>query len=155
MTDDYPPDPPNPSQPPGGRWKERYERQIQDWLRESEDLAAHPDAERRKHPRVTFPAGLHVFMHDKPKSYEIRDLSAGGVSFFSDHEIAPSTHIVLSAMGVLALEVEVVGCEMEAADEELMEYRYRVRAKFGESVDGYEAFVLAREIYQQGQSRAD
>ena len=62
-----PPDPPNPSQPPGDRWKEEYERQIQDWLRESGDLAAHPGAERRKYPRVTFPAGLHIFMHNEAK----------------------------------------------------------------------------------------
>ena len=153
MTADDPPGPPNAPQPRGGRWKD--ERQTEDWLRESGDPAAHPDAERRAHPRVTFPAGLHVFMHNEAKGYEIRDLSAGGVSFFSDREIAPGSPIVLSAMGKLALEVEVVGCEMGAVDEETTESRYRIRATFGESVDGYDAFVLAREIYRQGLSPTD
>ena len=155
MTADDPPGPPNAPQPPGGRGKGEPERRIEDWLRESGDLAAHPAAERRAHPRVTFPAGLHVFLHNEARGYEIRDLSAGGVSFFSDREIAPGSPVVLSAMGKLALEVDVVGCEMGAVDEETTESRYRIRATFGESVDGYDAFVLAREIYQQGQSPAD
>jgi hypothetical protein len=34
-----------------------------------------------------------------------------------------------------------------------MEYRYRVRAKFGPRVNGYQVYVLAREMYlQQEQS---
>jgi hypothetical protein len=32
-----------------------------------------------------------------------------------------------------------------------MEYRYRVRAKFGPRVNGYQVYVLAREMYLQQQ----
>ena len=54
------------------------------------------------------------------------------------------------ATAVPAVPIEAAGCELE----EPMASRYRVRAKFGESVVGYEAFALARDIYRQGQSPA-
>jgi hypothetical protein len=38
---------------------------------------------------------------------------------------------------------------MEEVDHGLMEYRYRVRAKFGPRVNGYQVYVLAREMYLQ------
>jgi hypothetical protein len=52
---------------------------------------------------------------------------------------------------MIALDVEVLSCEMEEVDESMMEYRYRVRAKFGPRVNGYQVYVLAREMYLQQQ----
>jgi hypothetical protein len=36
---------------------------------------------------------------------------------------------------------------MEEADPNLMDYRYRVRCKFAEQVNGFQAFVLAQELF--------
>ena len=54
---------------------------------------------------------------------------------------------MLSALGMVALDVDVVSCEMEETDSNFMEYRYLVRAKFSERVNGYLVYVLSREMY--------
>jgi hypothetical protein len=36
-----------------------------------------------------------------------------------------------------------------------MDYRYRVRAKFGPRVNGYQVYVLAREMYLQQTGEGD
>jgi hypothetical protein len=56
---------------------------------------------------------------------------------------------------MIALDVEILSCDMEEVDSRMMECRYRVRAKFGPRVNGYQVYVLAREMYlQQGAAGA-
>jgi hypothetical protein len=56
---------------------------------------------------------------------------------------------------MIALDVEILSCEMEEVNEGLMEYRYRVRSKFGPRVNGYQVYVLAREMYLQENNEGD
>ena len=105
--------------------------------------------ERRSEPRYAFKEGSQVFAHLGPKAFQIINISIGGVAFFSDIYFDGGTKLLLSALGMIALDVEVLSCEMEEIDEGMMEYRYRVRAKFGPRVNGYQVYVLAREMYLQ------
>jgi hypothetical protein len=131
------------------RWKAEYEAQIRALGLTPEPAGARGHAERRRFPRVSFPPGSTIYLHGDPRAHAIHDFSAGGLSFYSDRAIPTGSRILLSAMGQLALQVEVMGCELEEFDPDFLEYRYRVRARFTDEVNGYQAFVLAREIYQQ------
>jgi len=138
-------------------WKAEYEELV-NLLRESNPLPSKvpPDADlmsqdRRAEPRYSFKEGARVFAHLGPKAFQIINISIGGVAFYSDIYFEGGTKLLLSALGMIALDVECLSCEMEEVDEGLMEYRYRVRAKFGPRVNGYQVYVLAREMYLQQQ----
>lgn len=107
--------------------------------------------ERRAEPRYHFKAeasqGVNIFAHIGPKAFEIVNISVGGLAFYSDTGFKPGTSLLLSALGMVALDVDVVSCEMEETDSQFMEYRYLVRAKFSERVNGYLVYVLSREMY--------
>lgn len=127
-------------------WKERYEQTLREMPASDADSVS-SWTERRQFPRVTFAAGATVFVHGDALEHEVHDFSAGGLSFFSHVRMAPGKPVLLSARGILSLQVIVVGCDLEEENADLMEYRYRVRAEFTPDVDGYQAFVLAHEIF--------
>ncbi|MBI4081028.1 MAG: PilZ domain-containing protein [Candidatus Lambdaproteobacteria bacterium] len=112
-----------------------------------EGMDSYPDQERRAEPRYHFEKGARIFAHLGPKSFSILNISVNGIAFYSDVSFELGTRLLMSALGMVAIEVEVLSCEMEETDAELMEYRYRVRAKFGPLVNGYQVYVLAREMY--------
>jgi hypothetical protein len=128
------------------RWRQEYENLIR---RMELKVAPGPasGADRREYPRVVLPAGAAIYAHGNPQQYEIHDLSAGGLSFYCDRHINVGSRLILSAMGLLALEVDVAGCGMEEVNANLMDFRYRVRCKFADKVNGYQAFVLAQELF--------
>ena len=138
-------------------WKAEYEALVQflhahgaapgQSTRESDVKAQ----DRRTEPRYAFKEGAQVFAHLGPKAFQIINIAIGGVAFYSDIYFESGTKLLLSALGMIALDVEVLSCEMEEVDESMMEYRYRVRAKFGPRVNGYQVYVLAREMYLQQQ----
>ena len=138
-------------------WKAEYEALVQ-FLRAQGaapgqgNREAKPMSEdRRSEPRYAFKEGAQVFAHLGPKAFQIVNISIGGVAFYSDIYFESGTKLLLSALGMIALDVEVLSCEMEEVDESMMEYRYLVRAKFGPRVNGYQVYVLAREMYLQQQ----
>lgn len=143
-------------------WKAEYEDLVR-FLRASgtvpsqaSPVSALKPQERRSEPRYSFNEGSKIFAHLGPKAFKIINIAIGGVAFYSDTFFESGTKLLLSALGMIALDVEILSCEMEEVDENLMEYRYRVRAKFGPRVNGYQVYVLAREMYmqQQGESGA-
>jgi len=152
---------PAPSATDEPDWKAEYEALVK-FLRESgpptQDTrkAELMSQDRRAEPRYSFKDGAQVFAHLGPKAFQIINISIGGVAFYSDIYFEGGTKLLLSALGMIALDVEILSCEMEEVDEGLMEYRYRVRAKFGPRVNGYQVYVLAREMYlqQQGEGGA-
>jgi hypothetical protein len=111
--------------------------------------------ERRAEPRYAFKEGAQVFAHLGPKAFQIINIAIGGVAFYSDIYFESGTKLLLSALGMIALDVEILSCDMEEVDEGLMEYRYCVRAKFGPRVNGYQVYVLAREMYLQQTGEGD
>jgi hypothetical protein len=138
-------------------WKAEYEELVK-FLRAQGPSSGQgprdPNAmsqDRRSEPRYAFKEGAQVFAHLGPKAFQIINIAIGGVAFYSDIYFESGTKLLLSALGMIALDVEVLSCEMEEVDESMMEYRYRVRAKFGPRVNGYQVYVLAREMYLQQQ----
>ncbi len=90
-----------------------------------------------------------IYANIGPQAFPILNISISGISFYSEVNFKTGTKLVMSAMGMIALEVEVVSSEIEETDSSLMEYKYRVRAKFGPHVNGYQVYVLAREMQMQ------
>lgn len=90
-----------------------------------------------------------IYANIGPQAFPILNISISGISFYSEVNFKMGTKLVMSAMGMIALEVEVVSSEIEETDSSMMEYKYRVRAKFGPHVNGYQVYVLAREMQMQ------
>lgn len=164
MSDEKSKEKPNGSWSPDSeidRWKAQYDELMQkleslnpenDELGERENIAiTAPEGiqEQRKDPRYAFPAAkeAQIFAHLGPKAFQIIDISIGGVAFYSDTQFEPGTSLLLSALGMVALDVEVLDCELFETDSDFMEYMYRVRAKFAPRVNGYLVYVLSREMY--------
>lgn len=105
--------------------------------------------EKRQEPRYIFMEDSKIYGHMGPKAFPILNISIGGISFYSDSPFEIGTKLLMSALGMIALEVDVLNCEMEETDADMMEFRYRVRAKFGPHVNGYQVYVLAREMHLQ------
>jgi hypothetical protein len=105
--------------------------------------------DRRVDPRYAFMPESKIYAHMGPRAFPILNISIGGLAFHSDLFFEPGTKLLMSALGMIALDVEVLSCEMEETDADLMECRYRVRAKFGSHVNGYQVYVLAREMHLQ------
>jgi len=106
-------------------------------------------SERRDEPRYSFDDISKIYAHLGPRAFRILNISVGGLAFYSDMFFSPGTKLLMSALGMIALDVEVLSCEIEETNSDLMEYKYRVRAKFGPRVNGYQVYVLAREMYLQ------
>jgi len=105
--------------------------------------------EKRAEPRYQFKkeTQVSIFAHIGPKAFQILNISVGGVAFYSDVFFEPGTSLLLSALGMVALDVEVLSCELEETNPDFMEFNYLVRAKFSERVNGYLVYVLSREMY--------
>jgi hypothetical protein len=144
------------------QWKEEYEAlktQLSDLTPENDVLGelenlrraqAPPDLEeRRAEPRYAFDETREakIYAHIGPKAFQIVNISVGGVAFYSDVVFEPGTNILLSALGMVALDVEVLNCELEETNPDFMEYQYLVRASFSPRVNGYLVYVLSREMY--------
>jgi hypothetical protein len=141
------------------RWKREYLEIKQLISRELEGLhdpkplddgglPPSPD-DRRTEPRYNFMPESKIYAHMGPRAFPILNISIGGLAFHSDICFEPGTKLLMSALGMIALDVEVLSCDMEETDEHLMEYQYRVRARFGSHVNGYQVYVLAREMHLQ------
>lgn len=141
------------------RWKAEYEgikngldKPARETLGGPEKGADSPfpaKNEKRVEPRYAFDQvpGASIFVHLGPKAFEILNFSVGGVAFFSDIYFPEGTNLLLSALGMIALDVDVLSCEIEETNSGLMEFKYRVRGKFSSRVNGYQVYVLAREMY--------
>lgn len=135
------------------RWRADYVNVLQSIETDNERFGAQPrtlpaGAERRKDPRFAIPGEAKVYVHLKPRAFLLDNISIGGMAFYSDMPFEPGHTITLSAMGALAIDAEVVRCEMIETREDIMEYQYLVRARFQPSVNGYQAFVLALEVVE-------
>jgi PilZ domain len=141
------------------RWKREYleiRRMISEEMEEltgtggTESIVAQPSGrERRVEPRYNFMPESKIYAHMGPRAFPILNISIGGLAFHSDLFFEPGTKLLMSALGMIALDVEVLSCDMEETDADLMECRYRVRARFGSHVNGYQVYVLAREMHLQ------
>ncbi|HKI98316.1 MAG TPA: PilZ domain-containing protein [bacterium] len=141
------------------RWRREY-LEIRRLIKQELDGLAEPvegrtaeqqagGIERRAEPRYKFMPESKIYAHMGPRAFPILNISIGGLAFHSDMYFEPGTKLLMSALGMIALDVEVLSCDMEETDADLLECKYRVRAKFGSHVNGYQVYVLAREMHLQ------
>jgi len=109
--------------------------------------------ERRMEEREDFTPDSVIFAHIGPRAFQVLNISSGGLSFFSDTPFEKGEMLLMSAQGMIALDVEVLSCEMEEVDAVMMDYKYRVRAKFGPHVNAYQVSVLTREMRMQNERK--
>ena len=142
------------------RWKGEYQllrsKKVHDeWIANIHKFRGADDPpkgiERRREPRLYLPEKAQIFAQIGPRSMTIHDISVGGLSFFSEFFFEPGTHVLVSAMGNIALELEIVSCDMVETDSDFMEYQYKVHTKFGPLVNGYQVYMLAMEIVEHSQ----
>ena len=141
------------------RWKNQYEAVKKPNYAKNRNLNSSNKAggsggensfdDRRIEPRFHFMPESKIFAHMGPQAFPVINIAIGGLAFHSDVYFEPGTKLLMSALGMIALEVEVLSSDMEETDADLMEVKYRVRAKFGTHVNGYQVYVLAREMHIQ------
>ncbi len=94
-------------------------------------------SELRRHPRFPLVEDASIFKLDE--GFNVLgncNISAGGVSFYSDHKFVPGRRMRLNIKNTLGVEIEVVRCEMVMIDEIFMEAKYQVGAMFvGGAID--------------------
>jgi len=77
------------------------------------------------------------------------NVSVDGLSFYSLHAFQIGQTFTIQLGQVFSLQAEVLACEVEEIDEELLEMRYRVHCRYSEMEGGMELLVLLKEMGQQ------
>ena len=54
-----------------------------------------------------------IYANIGPQAFPILNISISGISFYSEVNFKTGTKLVMSAMGMIALEVEVLSSEIE------------------------------------------
>jgi len=108
--------------------QERYQRVIEEAARSGRiDLPPGGD-ERRAHPRFKLD-GTELAIDVRLVVGAI-EISLSGVSFFASHPFTPGQQFAMSIGEVFDITCEVVACQLEQTDADLLETRYRVRGRF-------------------------
>lgn len=134
-----------------------------DWEHEYEEILAEAEArgevqilpqgeEKRRHPR--FPAAGATVTIREDAVYRMIDLSRSGLAFHCSHSFPVGHTLTLALRDVIAIEAEVVGCEMEERDATYMEYAYKVRCRFLDDESGLRFLVLVKELERGDQEIA-
>jgi len=76
------------------------------------------------------------------------NVSVDGLSFYSLHAFQIGQTFTIQVGQVFSLQAEVVACEVEEIDEELLEMQYRVHCRYQELEGGMELLVLLKEMGQ-------
>ncbi len=140
--------------PNGGElsWKER-DRSLKKVLHQTtqqDETGQHPKQYTK--PGQNHAISKRVFIQPLPQEYEVVDLSSKGVSFLSSSYFAKGSKLVLSAMNLIALEVEVLDCVMEVDKADDLQYHYHVHGCFGPNVSGDQVKALAYEMRMRAQN---
>ena len=77
------------------------------------------------------------------------NVSVDGLSFYSLHAFQIGQTFTIQLGQVFSLQAEVLACEVEEIDEELLEMRYRVHCRYSEQEGGMELLVLLKEMGQK------
>ena len=102
---------------------------------------------KRRHPRSRFETEVKVGVSGPPVDHKILDVSTGGIAILADSDFKPGTKLLIRYAKNNSVEVEVIGTEMVEADEDFMDYAYRVRTKFvNESLGkvAYDIFLASK-----------
>lgn len=108
------------------------------------------EAERRAHPRFRT-LRTTVFARSQGESYDVANISEGGLAFRSTHSYNVGERVALGLEQYITVEVEVVGCEMVEKDAAHMEYEYLVRCRTLHEDTGRVMMAIAMELELQAE----
>ena len=120
-------------------WREHYEDALRSFGFLSADT---PGNNQREHLRFQFLKDKRVWAHANFLSFPIRDISVGGISFYSDLQIPLDLELPLSIEKSFSISGRVMYCGMEEMDSMFLECKYRVGVQFLSEEDGYKTMVL-------------
>lgn len=119
-------------------WKEEYENLVVSLMQRSHSPIKD---ERRNTPRFDFPIEITVGVSGPPINYRISNVSVGGIAIFTDQNIEIGVNLMVNIKDQCTIRAEVVDASIEKKDSPYMDYAYRVRLKYTNESDGYQAFV--------------
>ena len=118
-----------------------YEALLADARRRGDVNDAPGASELRRHPRISLIA-RPILVHE-PTRYQILDMSAGGMAFYSESPFEIDKVVSISLEGLLTIEARVLDCEMVETDAAFLEVKYRVHCRFEDERYGMRFLVLA------------
>ena len=119
-------------------WKEEYEKLVVSLMQKSHSPISD---ERRETPRFEFPIEITVGVSGPPINYRISNVSVGGIAIITDKNIEKGVNLIINIKNQCSIRAEVVDASIEKKDTPFMDYTYRVRLKYTDESDGYQAFV--------------
>ncbi len=123
-------------------WRKLYTDLVQSLALETETH------DKRKHARLLVPDEIDLVIEIGAESYEVIDISPGGISFFSDRPSLGGEEVTISYDNSFKLSSDVVYCSVDSADVPEYEEGYRVGARFMEENEGYRIMVMVLEFYE-------
>ena len=133
-------------------WREYYEDALRSFGFVAADTAK---TNQREHLRFQFLKNKRVWAHANFLSFPIKDISAGGISFYSDLQITLDMEIPLSIEKSFSISGRVKYCGMELVDSVFLECKYRVGVQFLSDEDGYKAMVLLLNAFPNPQEEME
>ena len=120
-------------------WRGYYEDALRSFGFVTTDT---PEKSQREHLRFLFLKDKRVWAHSDFLSFPIKNISVGGLSFFSDLQITLNMELPLSIEKSFSISGRVMYCGMEQVDSVFLECTYRVGVQFLSDEDGYKTMVL-------------
>lgn len=125
-------------------WREYYEEALRSFGFVAADSPAN---NQREHLRFQFLKEKRVWAHANFLSFPIKNISVGGLSFYSEMQITLDIELPLSIEKSFSISGRVLYCGMEMVDTMLLECKYRVGVQFLSDEDGYKTMVLLFNTY--------
>lgn len=123
-------------------WRKLYTDLVKSLALETETQ------DKRKHARLLVPDEIDLVIEIGAESYEVIDISPGGISFFTDRPSSGGEEVTISYDNTFKLISNIVYCSVDSADVPEYEDGHRVGARFIEEDEGYRIMVMVLEFYE-------
>ncbi len=121
-----------------------YQLLIEESLESGAAVIRNNGDEMRGEPRFQVNDG-RLSVRVEP-TYEIIDVSASGMAFFSDIPFKPGTVITLYLEDTTGVQARVIGCYLVETDADFMEAQYRVQCHFENEEHGKQVMLMLSAV---------
>lgn len=120
-----------------------YARILEESRKRGDVVSDKSAAERRTHPRLAVKAA-DIWISSVPE-FSMVDLSASGVALMSNYPLKPGEIITVSLGHALAIEAEVVHCQLVESPTDYSDAVFRIQCRFAKENEGMELVVRVKE----------
>ncbi|MDH5753373.1 MAG: PilZ domain-containing protein [Deltaproteobacteria bacterium] len=127
--------------------KKENQDKYQQIVESEESIRLSEERERRSNPRFKLDStelSLSITLN-----VSTIDVSVEGLAFYSTHAFQIGQRFSIQVGQVFSIEAEVIACDVEEIDPDLLEMRYRVNCHYVEQEGGRELLVLLKEMGKQ------